>query len=327
MKHTLLLSAALALCLTWPAAALADPPSNQGAGAGDQGAQAPDKAKDQAPTGQKGSKGQAGAHGDHAGQGAAAVAGAARDTAATAPTPAAPKLQRGQVFRQPGVNGASGQAGQGAAAASGSARDGAAVYAPPTPQGSQAQRGQASGRQHGNGSAAQGASAGAAAQNFQAQPGQPRSGQRQAQVRQAMQPPAHHPALAHWNRSVSGPARSQASQQWRQANSGWDSHALWRRDTDWWRSNSAFRLFGGARVGFFFIPEVGYVSVPAQYRAHYWRSGDQLPNWFWRYEVRDYWNYGLPQPPDGCMWVWVDNNVALIDASDGYILDIVHNAW
>jgi len=295
MKRTLLISAALALCLAWPAAVLADPPTNQGGGA-DQGGHGPDKAKDQPATG---SKGQTGARGEHAGQRAAAVAGAARDTVASAPA---------------------------ATVAKGRDRQRAAVYAPPTPAATAQHEPRLAG-QRGNNAAGPAFSGVESSQNFQTQQGQLRFGQRQARARGAMQPPANQPALAHWDRAATGPARSQASQQWRQANSGWDSHALWRRNADWWRTSSAFRLFSGARIGFFFIPEQGYVAVPAEYQTHYWRTGDQLPDWFWRYAVRDYWNYGLPQPPDGCTWVWVDNDIALIDASDGYILDIVHNAW
>ncbi|MFI4974531.1 MAG: RcnB family protein [Caulobacterales bacterium] len=139
--------------------------------------------------------------------------------------------------------------------------------------------------------------------------------------------PSNIPKLGDWNRTLRGSDRDQAGQQWRQGHQGWDNSALWRRNPDWWRGNSAFRFFFGARLGYFFIPEMGYVSVPSQYQQHYWVQGQYLPSWFWRYVVRDYWNYGLPQPPDGCVWVWVDDDVALIDPSDGYILDIVHNVW
>ena len=135
------------------------------------------------------------------------------------------------------------------------------------------------------------------------------------------------PPLADWSRTVRGPDRDQAAQQWRQGHHDWDSRTPWRGNTDWWRGDSGFRLFSGARIGFFFIPEMGYVSVPQEYQHHYWRAGDTLPNWFWRYQVRDYDRYGLPQPPDGCVWVWLDGDVALMDTSDGYILDIVHNLW
>ncbi len=146
-------------------------------------------------------------------------------------------------------------------------------------------------------------------------------------ARRPSRPPANLPTLSGWNRGVTGPQREQAGQQWRQAHSGWDSNSPWRQNANWWHGNSAFRLFFGARIGFFFIPELGYVQVPAAYQEHYWRAGDMLPDWFWRYTVNDYWTYGLPQPPDGCAWVWVDDDVALIDLSDGYILDIVHNVW
>jgi Ni/Co efflux regulator RcnB len=143
----------------------------------------------------------------------------------------------------------------------------------------------------------------------------------------AARPPAGVPRLGDWNRTVRGPDRDQAGQQWRHGHSNWDSRSPWRQNPNWWRRDRSFRLFLGPRIGFFFIPDFGYVRAPQQYERHYWRTGEFLPNWFWRYEVRAYWRYNLPQPPDGCMWVWVDNDIALIDASDGYILDIVHNAW
>ncbi|MGA0604122.1 RcnB family protein [Caulobacter sp. KR2-114] len=139
--------------------------------------------------------------------------------------------------------------------------------------------------------------------------------------------PGRPPALGDWSRPSRGPDRDQAGQQWRQGHQGWDRSAPWRRNNDWWRGNAAFRLFFGPRIGFFFIPGHGYVRAPDQYREHYWIAGEYLPNWFWQYPVRDYASYGLPDPPYGCMWVWVDNDIALIDRDDGYILDIVHNAW
>jgi Ni/Co efflux regulator RcnB len=152
--------------------------------------------------------------------------------------------------------------------------------------------------------------------------------------RPTVQPPPHRtprpsnqPRLDGWTRGLSGADRDRAGQQWRQSHHGWDASALWRRDPNWWRHNDAFRIFHGPRIGFFFIPAFGYVSVPPDYERRYWVQGEYLPNWFWRYTVVDYWNYGLPRPPDGCVWVWVDNDVALIDATDGYILDIVHNVW
>ena len=116
-------------------------------------------------------------------------------------------------------------------------------------------------------------------------------------------------------------------QQWRQQYRGWDQYAAWRQRSDWWRNDSAFRLFNGLRFGFFFVPERGYIALPAQYRNRHWREGDYLPSWFRAYTVRDYERYGLPRPPRGCVWVWLNGDVALIDRSDGYILDIARNVW
>lgn len=140
-------------------------------------------------------------------------------------------------------------------------------------------------------------------------------------------PPINIPGLSGWNRGGPGWDRNRAGQEWRARHGGWDHNAPWRHRRDWWRHHRAWRFYFGERVGFFFIPAFGYVSVPVEYRTHYWRAGEYLPNWFWRFQVREYWDYGLPRPPDGCMWVWVSNDVALVDMSDGYILDIVHNAW
>ena len=152
--------------------------------------------------------------------------------------------------------------------------------------------------------------------------------QTQAQTRgrqTARRLPTIAPPLGDWNRNVRGTQRDQAGQQWRQGHQGWDSNARWRQDPNWWRRDSGFRLYIGPRNGYFFIPGLGYVSAPQEYRQHYWRPGDYLPQWFWRYQVRDYDRYGLPQPPDGCAWIWVDGDVALVDPSDGYILDIERN--
>ncbi|HEY0648937.1 RcnB family protein [Phenylobacterium sp.] len=146
-----------------------------------------------------------------------------------------------------------------------------------------------------------------------------------------VQPPAVAPpaalSLGEWRAPARGPARDRAGQQWRQEHQSWDRYATWRRSPDWWRSDSGFRLFVGPRVGFFFVPQVGYVRVPRQYRNHHWREGEYLPRWFRAYTVSHYERYGLPRPPRGCVWIWLNGDVALIDRSDGYILDIARNAW
>ncbi len=67
--------------------------------------------------------------------------------------------------------------------------------------------------------------------------------------------------------------------------------------------------------------------MPRQYWNHQWRVGEYLPSVFWRYVVHDYSWYGLPYPPAGTAWVYVDNNILLIDLHDGYIIDANYRVW
>ena len=115
--------------------------------------------------------------------------------------------------------------------------------------------------------------------------------------------------------------------QWRQTHQSWDGGSPWRQSADWWRADSGFRLFTGMRIGFFFVPQIGYISEPRQYRGRHWGEGQYLPAWYRTYRVTNYARYGLPRPPRGCAWVWLNGDVALVDLRDGYILDIAHNVW
>ncbi|MEW6539618.1 MAG: RcnB family protein [Pseudomonadota bacterium] len=107
----------------------------------------------------------------------------------------------------------------------------------------------------------------------------------------------------------------------------------WRRDfyrnhhSDWWRSDRRFRGYNGVRVGFYFAPGWGYYSVPRSYWGRSWSVGQYLPDAFWRYQLNDWRTYGLGYPPDGTRWVSVDNTLYLIDEYDGYIIDVVRDAW
>lgn len=80
-------------------------------------------------------------------------------------------------------------------------------------------------------------------------------------------------------------------------------------------------------MNFYFAPGYGYYSVPSQYYRREYRVGDYLPNVFWRYVVHDWSWYGLPAPPYGCAWVYVDNNILLIDLYDGYVIDAASRVW
>ncbi|KQS56589.1 hypothetical protein ASG17_08285 [Brevundimonas sp. Leaf363] len=66
--------------------------------------------------------------------------------------------------------------------------------------------------------------------------------------------------------------------------------------------------------------------MPRSYYNQRWYEGDYLPSVFWRYNL-DYRTYGLGYPEPGTRWVLVDNTIYLIDDRDGYILDVVYDAW
>lgn len=311
MNRNLLLTVAAAACLTWPVAALADPPDDHGGGrdAQDQGRHGGDKGHGGGDKADKPAEGASPGRGPQAATGGQPQGKADHGPAIAQVVPGAPaSAQVPDVARHVELSGPNHVDRQ------------PRVMHPPVQ--SQPPGGQAFGRAR-SGRDAQSRPA------FVAGPAPERQGlvgARQAFVRQPTRP-ANVQVLAGWNRPAPGRAREQAGQQWRQSHNSWDDGARWRGNQNWWRGDPGFRLFAGVRIGFFFVPELGYVSAPAQYRSRHWRAGDELPNWFWRYQIRDFWNYGLPQPPDGCVWVWVNNDVALMDASDGYILDIHHNAW
>jgi Ni/Co efflux regulator RcnB len=297
LSHTLLMTVAVA-CLSWAPSVLAQPPSDQGKVDGGQGQQL--RPGHGAPVGQQNKGGQ---------QGGPAPQGQAQGGRATSGGPGG-RGSSSAVAHAPAPTVSNVQTQQGQRRGGQFQNQGAATALAPTPAVRSAVR-----------------RAAPAAPTVQTQQGQRRGGQSQVQAgRTAVQRPAA-PPLSGWNQALHGSERDQAGQQWRQGHSGWDSNALWRSNPNWWRGDSGFRLYTGAREGYFFIPELGYILVPQQYQRGYWAAGGYLPSWFWRYVVRDYGRYGLPQPPDGCVWVWVDGDVALIDASDGYILDIEHNLW
>jgi Ni/Co efflux regulator RcnB len=149
------------------------------------------------------------------------------------------------------------------------------------------------------------------------------------------QPANRGPQAGHWNPQVeqhfdrrANPGQwAQTRNDWRGAHSGWNHTVIWGSNHDWWRGRSEFRGYAGPRVGFWFIPGVGYYQAPQAYWGRHWGYGDYLPQMLWQYQVNDWADYGLPPPPWGCAWVWIDGGVALIDLSDGYVLDVEYGLW
>jgi Ni/Co efflux regulator RcnB len=299
MNTRLLLSTAAVICLVLPGAVIAAPPGDRGGGdqKGEQ-RQGQDQRAQKAERAQKGQQPQR-----------------------------APEAQRGQASQQAPQGGGpqgGGPKGRGPAQAAQPA---------PQPQPQPAQPRQARpDRQPTRQPPVQ-----QRAPQPQAQPRPPfqASGPRGPVQQSAPQHPAAQPSpprgpvasLGAWHAPARGPERTRANQQWRQQNSGWDRSAPWRRSPTWWRGDPGFSLFVGPRIGFFFVPGLGYRDMPALYRDRHWRAGDYLPGMFRAYVVADYRRYGLPRPPFGCVWIWLNGDVALIDRSDGYILDVVTNVW
>jgi len=103
----------------------------------------------------------------------------------------------------------------------------------------------------------------------------------------------------------------------------------WNRShrSDWWRSDRRFRGYTGLRIGFYFAPGYGYYQVPRSYWGQRYHVGQYLPSIFWRYQLNDWRTYGLGYPPVGTQWVLVDNHIYLIDQYDGYIIEVIYDAW
>jgi len=107
----------------------------------------------------------------------------------------------------------------------------------------------------------------------------------------------------------------------------WRSDWSRGRGDNWWRNDRGFRGYSGFRSGFYFAPNYGYYSVPRNYWGQRWSRGNYLPSTFWRYTLSDYRNYGLGYPPPGTQWVAVDNTIYLIDRFNGYIVEVIYDAW
>lgn len=139
-----------------------------------------------------------------------------------------------------------------------------------------------------------------------------------------------------WNRDRNGSRHWQSDRSGRRDYGGfqnrWNQNN-WRRDWnrgrsyDWWRNDRGFRGYTGFRSGFYFAPNYGYYAVPRNYWGQSWRAGDYLPSIFWRYSLNDYRTYSLGFPPPGTQWVAVDNAIYLIDQYDGYIVEVIRDAW
>lgn len=102
----------------------------------------------------------------------------------------------------------------------------------------------------------------------------------------------------------------------RWANGGWNRD--WRNDRqyDWRRWRDEHRSI--FHVGIYYDPfgygyqpfEIGFRLTPAYFGQQYW--------------INDPWDYQLPPPPPGAMWVRYWNDALLVDLYTGEVVDAIH---
>ncbi|MGZ6050227.1 MAG: RcnB family protein, partial [Phenylobacterium sp.] len=299
MKLNIFLSSVAAACLVLPASALADPPSDQG-----QGAARKEQAQQKGRGAEKGKGAEKGAAAEGRKQGGGAPGQAAKrqeQPRIVAGPQAQPGADRGRQLQAQAAAPVPQRVERAPQRVQRAPEAPSIPRAAPTAPSIQREPGVRAGQQRNP----PGVRAGQ--QQYQTPPvARQQPYQNQPVARQAP------PPLGDWRAPAHGPERDRAGQQWRQQHQSWDQYAAWRQGgSDWWRNDSSFRLFNGLRIGFFFVPERGYIALPRQYRERHWQAGDYLPAWFRAYTVRNYARYGLPRPPRGCVWIWLNGDVAL----------------
>lgn len=103
---------------------------------------------------------------------------------------------------------------------------------------------------------------------------------------------------------------------------GRDRRSYEHRDFDWrsWQRNER------AERRYYWRP----YERPYGWYYRQWSFGMYLPYLFWQnrdYWIRDYWDFGLPEPPYGYIWVRDGDDALLINAGNGYILQVVYSVF
>jgi Ni/Co efflux regulator RcnB len=95
-----------------------------------------------------------------------------------------------------------------------------------------------------------------------------------------------------------------------------------RLQGDWWRGRTGFNGYYGHRAGFWFAPGWGYYQVDPRWYDFDWAVGAVVPYELQSYAISDPYAYGLPPAPYGCEWIFLGDQIALIDLSSGQIVQI-----
>jgi Ni/Co efflux regulator RcnB len=100
-----------------------------------------------------------------------------------------------------------------------------------------------------------------------------------------------------------------------------------RNNRNWWRGRNDFNGYNGRRAGFWYAPGYGYRQIDRRWANYRWARGGIVPLGYRNYYVQDPAFYGLRPAPYGARWVYVDNNLALMNLSTGLIIDLVSGAY
>jgi len=95
-----------------------------------------------------------------------------------------------------------------------------------------------------------------------------------------------------------------------------------RLSGDWWRGRRGFEGYAGHRNGFWFAPGWGYYQVDPRWYGYDWSIGVVVPYELRSYYVSDPYDYGLPPAPYGTAWVFLGDEIVLIDLQSGEIIQI-----
>jgi Ni/Co efflux regulator RcnB len=70
-------------------------------------------------------------------------------------------------------------------------------------------------------------------------------------------------------------------------------------------------------------------NPPRHWKYRRWGFGMILPSPFWvrQYWITNYWQFGLPNPPYGYVWVRYGNDALLINVRSGQILQVVYGLF
>lgn len=124
--------------------------------------------------------------------------------------------------------------------------------------------------------------------------------------------------------------RGDQRRDWRRDERGGDRHE-WREegrhyDADRWEGRHGWEREPEWRGGRFH--DDGYFRHWGHHE-HVWYPGERLSPEYYApsYVVRDYSAYQLREPPYGCLWVRVDNNVVLAAIATGVVLDVAYNVF